>query len=320
MKIWDIIKEDFEPKQPIEEGWKENVLATVISVAGIFGNLKAQNKIPADTNISVNQQVKNDSIKLDFGKVFHSGKYIFTQDESETLKGELRKLGAHLLKNQTSDFTIELVSSESRVPNYDMEPSSQTYKHRLEPGELAQKRAETARFILANFIEELKKDGVFTGKVNFVLPPKILIGDVPWPSSDANTGVQKKASDQSYTKDQYVYANVRIVNKKEAEYDQFAAYADIGEGIYFNNKLFGMVFVPSRETSDIKDAGNKNTGYQNLLFKIVKPETPISGNKNDKGAYLKSYIIPWQWWNQNITHKKLTKDNIDYIVSHFEVK
>ena len=77
MKIWEIIKEDFEPQQPLEEGWRENIMATVISVAGLFGSLKAQNKLPATTDVSVNQQVKGDSIKLDFGRLFHSGKYIF---------------------------------------------------------------------------------------------------------------------------------------------------------------------------------------------------------------------------------------------------
>ena len=167
MKIWEIIKEDFEPQQPLEEGWRENIMATVISVAGLFGSLKAQNKLPATTDVSVNQQVKGDSIKLDFGRLFHSGKYIFSKDEGELLRTELRKLGSQILKNATSDFTVEIVSSESRVTNYDMEPTSPTYKQGLKPGELAAKRAETARFILSNFIEELKKDGVFTGNVNF---------------------------------------------------------------------------------------------------------------------------------------------------------
>jgi hypothetical protein len=319
MKIWDIIKEDFEPKQPLEEGWKENIMATIIGVAGLFGNLKAQNKLPEPTKINVNQQISGDSIKLDFGKLFSSGKYVFSKDESEMLKSELRKLGAQMIKNPSADFTVEIVSSESRVSNYDMEPTSPTYKQPLKPGQLAEKRAETARFILSSFIEELKKDGVFTGNVNFVLPPKILVGDVPWPSTDAN-GIQKKSDHPDYTKDQFVYANVKLAKSKTATYDPFAAYSDRGEAIYFNNKLFGMAFTPTRETKDIKTAGNLNTGYQNVLFKVVKPDTPLKGDKNEKGVYQKTYLIPSDWWNKNVIYKKLTQDNIDYITSHFEVK
>lgn len=313
MKIWEIIKEDFEPKQPLEEGWKENILATVISVASIFGSLKAQDRVPTATNVSVNQQIKNDSVRLDFGRLFPSGKYVFSKDESELLKGELRKLGNQILKNPTADFNVEIVSSESRVTNYDMEPTSPTYKKPLKSGELAQKRAETARFILANFIEELKKDGVFKGKVNFVLPPKVLIGDVPWPSADG----QKKSNDPSYTKDQYVYANIKVANSK-ASVDPYAAYSETGEDIYFNNKLFGIIFTPTRETQNVNQAGSKNTGYENVLFKTVKPDTPLRRNKDEQGVYLKTYVIPSAWWNQNVMNRKLTKDNIDYIVSHFE--
>lgn len=312
MKIWEIVKNDFEPQQPIEEGWKENVLATVISVAGLFGNIKAQNGGKTPTNVSVNQQVKNDSIKLDIGKMFRSGKYRFSEQDDKLLASELRKLGDIIIKNPTADFAVEVVSSESKVTNYDMEPTSPTYKQKLGVGQLAQKRAETAKFVIANFINELKKEGILKGGVNLDTPPKILVGDTPWPMAN------KKADDPEYTKDQYVYVNIKIIPKKLAKETPFSAYAHVGQPIYSNNKMVGMLFMQSRDSKNITQGGNKDTGHENILFRMTKPDTPLSGEIGETGVYTKSFVIPFKWWNQNITHKTLTPEQINYIVKNFK--
>jgi len=318
MKIWDIIKEDFEPKQQIKEGWKENILATVIGVASLFGNVKGQDKAQNTANISVSQQVTNDSITLDIGRVFKSGKYLLSDEDYKALAVELRKFGNKVLKNPTSDFLIEIVASESKVPNYDMEPSSPTYKQELDTRVLSEKRVEPVQFALINFINLLKKDGVLKGNVKFV-EPTILIGDAPWPMVDKSTGVKKDADDPIYTKDQYVFVKIKIEPNKDVKTVPFNAYADIGEAIYLNGKTIGLAFTSSRGSQDVTKSGNKNTAYENVLFKMVKPDTPLSGRKDEKGVYTKSFVIPSDWWNSHISNKTLTEDDLNYIVANFDV-
>lgn len=314
MKIWDIVKEDFDGTQQVDEGAKENLMALVFSVASMFGGLKAQDKLPSKTDMSVTQTIDKDSIKLDMGKLFGSGKYQFNKSDSTKLANELKKLGTKIAENPNADFVIEVVSSESRVPNYDAEPSSPTYKKQLEVGQLAEKRAQTAMLILKTFTEELKKEGVLKGDIKFVLPPTVRIGDVSWPSVDPSSKKELTKDDSLYTKDQYVYANVKIlpVNK-------FQAYSDMGEQIYVGDKLYGFAFFATRDTKNKAVAGTKNTGYENVLFKMVKPNKAVSGKKDSAGDYIGTYLIPWEWWNKNVHYKRLTPENIEDL-KQFEVR
>lgn len=319
MKIWDIVKEDFEGPDELEEGWKNNVLATVIGVSSLLGSAKGQSGLPNTNGVNVSQQANKDSLRLDISKLFKSGQYVFHAQDDAYLKEELRKFGSEIVKNSTSDFLIEIVSSESRVTNYDMEPTSPTYKQKLDVGGLAQKRAGTVNFILTNFANELKKDGTLKGQVKFT-QPKILIGDVPWPSVDPKTGVNRTNADPVYTKDQFIYVNIKIVNKQVQNQDPYNVFADNGEEVHFNQHTVAIVFYPTRSSNNAANAGNTNTAYENILLKTVKPNTPLTGKKNDKGVYLKDYVIPWQWWNANVSNRNLSQDNIDYITKNFEAR
>lgn len=319
MKIWDIIKEDFEGKKPVQEGWKENVLATVISLASLFGNAKSQG--PMNTqNVSVNTQAKGDSVKLDIGRLFPSGRYIFTEKDNEMVKAELKKFGQQIMKNPTADFNVQIVSSESQVPNYDMEPSSAGYQQPLQKQQLAQKRAETVHFLMATFANQLKKTGVLKGNVNFV-QPKILVGDVTWPSVDPKSGQKLTKDNPAYTKDQFVNVNISVAgtSKTAQVSDPYAAYSEMGEGIYVNDRLFGMAFFDTRKSGAIDQAGNKDTGHEDVLFKTVKPDTQLSGKRNEN-VYLKTYKIPSDWYNSNIHGTKMTPQQVEYITTHFEVR
>lgn len=324
MKIWQIIKEDFEGKQPLEEDWKQNILATAIAAASLVNGAKAQQKTPDTSKVSVNQQVQDASMKLDISRIFSSGKYLLGKNEENTVRDELRKLGTEIAKHPASDFTIQIVSSESQVPNNDVEPSSPTFRQRLAPGDLAKKRAETVTFMLKTFADQLKKDGVLKGEVNFVAP-KILTGDVAWPSVDPASKEKRTNMDAAYSKDQFVYVNMNIkkgtsqANVAPAQ-DPFSAFADMGESVFFNGKLFGIIFYPTRGSDDVSQAGNKNTQTQDVLLRTVKPDTQLSGKKDEKGVYLRNFVIPANWWNQNVFNKKLSQENVQYIVSHFEAK
>lgn len=63
MKIWDIIKEDFEEK-PVEEDWKKNLAATAIAASTMFGG-KGQSTIPTNQAKPAIQQVSQPKIGVD---------------------------------------------------------------------------------------------------------------------------------------------------------------------------------------------------------------------------------------------------------------
>ena len=107
MKIWDIIKEDFEKKPNLEEGWKENVLGTIMTVASLFGSVKAQDSQLNPSNLSVTQQINDNTLKLDIGKLFKSGRYRFDKRDDAIFKEELRKFGKEIQKSPTSEFIIQ---------------------------------------------------------------------------------------------------------------------------------------------------------------------------------------------------------------------
>lgn len=318
MKIWDIVKEDFEGKQPLEEDWRKNLLAVALSVATMLGNVKGQDKGPAANGVNISQQVKDSTMKLDLSKLFTSGKYRFDANDNQAIQNQLRAFGKQVLANPTSDFTIQIVSSESQVTNFDAEPSSPTYKQQLGKGDLAKKRAETVNVLLSDFANQLKKEGVLKGDVKFTTP-KILIGDVPW-----DGGKKLSKDDPSYTKDQYVFANIQI--KKGASglnktpNDPFAAFADMGEIVYNGNQAYGMIFYPTRDTKNIQNQGGLNTQQQDVLLRTVKPNTQLSGKKDQQGVYTGNFVIPAKWWNANVANNHLTPEQVQYVTSNFAAK
>jgi hypothetical protein len=326
MKIWEIVKEDFEGKQPLEEDWKKNLLVAAISLASVFGSAKAQQDAKGGSDdVKVGQQVKDSTMKLDISKLFTSGKYRFNEKDNAAIQQNLREFGKQVLANPTSDFTIQIVSSESQVPNYDAEPSSPTYQQALKKGDLAAKRAETVNVLMTDFANALKKQGVLKGNVKFTAPV-VKVGDVPWPSVGPD-GQKLSKDDQQYKKDQYVYMNIQIkkgAGGNTANYtpnsDPFAAFADMGEIVYNGSQAYAMIFYPTRDTKAATDAGSLNTQQQDVLLKTVKANTQLNGKKDQPGVYTGNYVIPVKWWNANVANKSLTPDNIQYITSHFAAK
>lgn len=326
MKIWDIIKEDFE--QPLEEGWREGLLATIMGVSSLFasGKSKFDNK-NTTTNINVNQDVKKDLLTLDISKLFISGQYVVHTNDSTTLKNELVKFGKAIEENPADNFVIQIVSSESQVPNVDNEKSSPTYGEQLPTGGLALKRAETAKYIISNFVNDLKEKNILKGDINF-LNPKILTGSVLWPSVDTATGMKRTKDDSLYTKDQYIYVNIKIVRRDTATYQEpkdttnsFPEYAERGEEIYHNQHAYGFIFYPSKKTNNNKSNGNLNTAYQDVLFlRLDKNKVhSLTGSKTQPDTYDAAYKIPFQWWNKNISNQAFSNKNIADI-EQFKVK
>jgi hypothetical protein len=324
MKIWDIVKEDFEStQQPIDEGWKTNILAAAISLATMFGKANAQKGPNAQPNVELSQQMQGKTLSLDLGKFFQSGKYQFNEQDKQAIEGELRSFGKIVLASPTSDFTIQIVSSESQVTNYDAEPNSPTYKQPLKKGELAQKRAESVMQLLKTFADELKKNGTLKGNVNF-LESKVEIGKTPWDG-------KLSKDDPKYQAEQFVKANIQVskgsgtVTPGGGNGDKFAAFASRGEQVFAGHNMYAMIFYPTKATSSVTDNGALNTGDQDVLLRQVKKDTPTNGDRNQKGVYLGDngqggdYIIPKAWWNKNVFNNTLNAQNIKDI-QQFAVK
>jgi hypothetical protein len=313
MKIWDIVKEDFEStQQPIDEGWKTNILAAAISLATMFGKASAQKGPNAQADVAVSQQMQGKTISLDLGKLFPSGKYQFSEQDKQAIENELRQFGKLVLASPTSDFTIQIVSSESQVPNYDAEPNSPSYKQPLKQGQLAQKRAESVMQLLKTFADELKKNGTLKGEVKFI-DSKVQVGNTPWDGSLSK-------DDPKYQSEQFVKANIQVskgsgssVTPGGGNSDKYAAFASRGEEVYAGHNMFAMIFYPTKATSSATDNGALNTSQQDVLLRKVKPNTALTGDKNEEGVYTQDFIIPKQWWNKNVFNNTLSPKNVQDI-------
>src|ERR1044072_532804 len=282
MKIWDIVKEDFEStQQPIDEGWKTNIFAAAISLATMFGKASAQKGPNAQADVAMSQQMQGKTVSLDLGKFFQSGKYQFNDQDKQAIEGELRNFGKLVLASPTSDFTIQIVSSESQVPNYDAEPNSPTYKQPLKQGQLAQKRAESVMQLMKTFADELKKNGTLKGDVKFV-DSKVQVGSTPW---DPKLG----KDNPKYQGEQFVKANIQVskgsgtsVTPGGGNPDPYAAFASKGEEVYAGHNMFGMIFYPTKATASQTQNGALNTQKVDVLLRKVKPNTPTYGQRNEK--------------------------------------
>lgn len=276
IKLLDILHE--VEQERIEEGWKENILATAIAASSLFGGAKGQGVQKNKEVPGITQQATSNVLTLDFGSIFPSGRYKIKGDNEKDLLDMLEKIGKYIYKNPNSDYKVEILSSESQVPNYDAE---KTGKPELKVKELAEKRAETAKEYIEEYFNRLKRMGGFKGKLDVVTAP-VKIGSVKFKS-----GVDNK-DDPKYTKDQYVKLKISA-ETTATQTDPFEAYAKKGEAIYKGNNLIGRVFYKTRQSADISKQGNVDTGTEDVLFRILKPDT--------QGDYIKAYAVPSEVWN-----------------------
>jgi len=279
IKLIPLIKEIHQNQ--LDEGWKENLLAVAMTAASMFGNANAQ--LSKSTQPNTTQQVNSPSLNISLGSIFPSGRYIISGQNKNQLIEKLSELGEYVTKNPNSDYKIEIISSESQVPNYDAE---QPGKPKLEVGELAKKRAEVANYAINTFINDLKKKGKVTGNILIEMSP-VLIGKEKFiPGKD-------NKDDQKYTKDQFV--TIKITAIKNPVTSNYSAYAQDGEEMYMGNRTVAMAFRPIRKTADITKNGNLDN-KQTVLLRMVKKDTPLSGNINQEGVYIRDYKIPSDEW------------------------
>jgi hypothetical protein len=291
IKLLNLITE-IQQEQQIDEGWRENVVALATAAASLVGGsqAKGQDMLQKQPTATSQQQVKKDTLDINFGTNFKSGRYSFNQQDVGDLSSKLAAIGNFIKDHPNSDFTVSIISSESKVPNYDLEPGSPNFKAKLDTGELAQKRALSMKLAIQTLVSNLKQDGIKVGQVG-IKPAETLIGGPIWKQG-------MKASDPMFTEHQYVKFRITASSDKKTDY---SAFAKKGERMFDTNKHPAAdISYRARETSDVTKSGNKNTGNEDVLVKF------IDRNGNPTGE---NYILDSDWWNTNVgtTH---TMDNI----------
>lgn len=296
--------ENFDNQELVEEGWKENVMALIIATAGLFSGAKSQSTQTTLTKPQVETLIKKtaeqSSAKIPIGQVFSSGKYSMNSVDKSKLESVLVQLGAFIESHKNTQMSITIESSESKVTNYDGEKPGRI---KLDTGEIAKLRSNTAKEMVNTFLKKLNVQNVK------VTEPKILIGDVPWPSIDPKTKKQRTKDDSIYTKDQFVNIIVHITGK-ENKVDLYSVYAKEGESIFMNNRLIAIACYNTRSSKNIEDAGVLNTGYQDVLLRMVTPDKSSDDPNFFTGV---AYEIPSFYWNKIKTHAVLTPEVLKQI-------
>lgn len=131
-------------------------------------------------DVGGNYKSKDSVFTINFYNNFKSGSY---EIDSEEAYAKLEELKNYLASNKNNKFKINIIASESRVPN----------QAGFKVGELANKRAQVMNQLVTNYIN--KND---LGDMDVHMDTNI--GDVPWDGKNKN--------DKKYTKDQYVVLEV----------------------------------------------------------------------------------------------------------------
>jgi hypothetical protein len=282
IKLLNLISE-IQQEQQIDEGWRENVVALATAAASLVGGsqVKGQDMLQKQPTSTSQQQVKKDTLDINFGTNFKSGRYSFNQQDVKDLSSKLAAIGNFIKDHPNSNFTVTINSSESKVPNYDLEPGSPNFKSKLDTGELAQKRALSMKLAIQTLISNLKQDGIKVGQVD-IQSPQTLVGGPKWEPG-------MKTNDSAFTKHQYVNFKITASDKKT----DFSAFAKMGQRYFDQNQaVTAQVFFKTRATQDITKSGNVDTGKEDVLVRFIDGNT---------GKYTgEDYTIDSNWWNKNV--------------------
>ncbi len=292
------VSNDIDVEQ-VDESVKEWILSGALALASA-GGLKAQKASVVDLPKNqeyVSKETKSDTtLSVNFGTEFESGTYRFSKDKAKETEAKLNQITSFVKKFNGSNITIEIEGSESQVPNIDRETGK-----RLPKGGLSKMRVAEVQDLINSHLDSLIGKGIFKGKYDTTTR----IGSTTYTLGE-------NPRQDKFTKEQYVKVTVKVSGKSEEKKDKFAAYAKIGERVFRDNKhALGDIFVKSRETKNIKDAGNVDTGHEDVLLKTLDKMGKYDGGR---------YLIPFEWWNKNHNYNVLSEDLIKYIKANFEVK
>lgn len=294
-KLAGIITES-EYKQRLNESWKETIIATALAVSSFLGSAKASNVNTDSTHTST---IKNNGpIKIPMGTYFQSGKYYFDDTYRKEIALKLKQIGDYIKANPNADFEIVIESSESQVTNYDGETANRI---KLQPGELAEKRAQVAEFAIDTFMSDLKNKGILKGEAIVKKPHKISIGKTGY-----RQGENPRQS--KFTQEQYVNIIITAIPSTKANTsDIMSAYSTNSDNVFDVNKhSIGHLYYPTRKSKDISvgGMGDARWAHQELLLKMIDNMGKYNGEE---------YKIPAEWWNKNITYSTLTPEQIQQV-------
>jgi len=284
----------------VDEGAKEWILSGALALASV-GGVRAQKASVVDLPKNqeyVSKETKSDTaLSVNFGSEFESGTYRFSKDKAKETEDKLNQITNFIKTFNGNNIIVEIEGSESQVPNIDRETGK-----RLPKGGLSKMRVAEVQDLINRHLDSLIGKGIFKGQYDTTTKigsTTYILGENPRQSK--------------FTKEQYVKVTVRVSGKSENKKDEFAAYAKIGERIFreSNRHALGDIFVKSRETKNIKDAGNVDTGHENVLLKTLDKSGKYDGHR---------YLIPSDWWNKNHNYNVLSEDLIRYIKTNFEIK
>ena len=283
-----------DKEQSIDEGWKQNLITGMIALSSLTG-IKAQTDEKSTQEITKKEYVKNlsnDSLDIKFDKFFKSAKYQFDKSDSSDIINKIAQIVEFTKTHKDNNIIINITSSESQV-RYDKQFPV-----------LAEQRADFIKNLIKTTLDNLSKNNEFNGKYTFNTDNKL--GDIPY-------SIGENPNQEKFEKDQYVKVNLKVDGKKiiKSTENDYSAYSIRGERVFDeNNHAIGDIYSKSKESHSIKDAGNLNTAYQNVLMKCLDS----MGKYNDT-----MYLIPADWWNMNVTTKRLSKKTLDKIKDKFTI-
>lgn len=161
-----------------------------------------------DRIINEQNSVRTESLSVDLGAAWPSGKWKMTPQQMTNIEGKLREIADFVKKNKDSVVTIQIESGESKVTNYDREVSGNV---KLDPGVLSQRRGEQLVTYLTGFFQKLVDSGVIT-KLPVFPTPIAKIGTTDYAGPQDLKDPSKK---QKYDQEQYVKAIISL--KKDYE-------------------------------------------------------------------------------------------------------
>ena len=246
------------------------------------------------------QLTPNVPFTIDFETAFPSGQYNFTPKYMNVVNDSVTKISDYIKGKNLKDFKLVITPGESQVPN----PKGFEQK-----GSLAMKRAEVLKKYLETSLPPILN---MSPQIEISAP---VIGTTKW---DDRVGKDNDV----YKKEQFVKVSV-VLNTKSIPpppppvETQYKVTAKDSEEIYFktqySNYLGAFAQVPSRLSTNIRDAGALDTGRQDVTLKIVKKDT-VPFQVTDV------YLVPFSWWNNRIAAETnaLYPQDLEYIKKNFK--
>ena len=298
----------------IDESLKDWIIAGALSLVSLSSKGQKVDSLMGKANLGEWTQVKKaispDTLSIDFGSQFESGKHNFSKAKAEETKKKLVQIADFCKKNAGKEIVIKIIASESLVPNVDAETGE-----RLPKGALANIRAEETEDTITTFLDKSIEKNLL--KISYEVETQIgkteyVYGEYPRQSK--------------FTKDQWVKVIIYNKGAKELSTEKYDAYGIFSERFYLGHKAIGDIFLKTRETQDLKKHGGKVYGYQDVLLRTLSPEMVTAEGKPKYDGNL--YLIPADWLNgaegpdgykKSSNTISLSKEDMEYIKKHFKV-